>query len=304
MRRLMVALLLGGVAGLVAVACSDAETGDGTGCTPGEEIFCRCKGGVEATKTCLDDGQSFAECSTIDGPCPEGEEDGDDDDDDGSDICTPGEATFCSCPGGDEGQKTCDETGDFFGDCATADGPCEDATSSTATSTSSVSSSSSGGGGTTLLFEPCGDAGECASGTCLMGFCTLECGNFGECIDEGGVQGDCARFEGGTVQLCAPYCDVQGDCIDPYGEQSRCGYAVALDNPGEGFLACGDWGADLETPPLGSECIEDVECHLNLYGAQRVCYFDECIEGCYVADDCPESAPECSSGGATPGTCG
>jgi hypothetical protein len=303
MRRILWALLLVGGAGVLAASCGDGETADGTTCTPGEEIFCRCKGGGDATKTCLDDGESFGECGTVDGPCPDGEEDdddGDDDDDsDGETFCTPFEETACTCGDGSAGLQECDDEGASFGECTAAGVPCGGG----ATTTATASSSSSGGGGTTLLFEPCGGDGECVSGSCAMGFCTQECGNLNDCIDDGGVQGECVRFEGGALQICAPYCEVQGDCIDLYGDQSRCGYGVTTDT-GEWFLACGDWGSDLEVPPLGTPCAEDYECHLNLYGAERVCYFDECIEGCYVADDCPERFPECSSGGATPGTCG
>jgi hypothetical protein len=39
-------------------------------CDPGENIFCRCRGGDPGTKTCRADGHSFDECITDTGPCP------------------------------------------------------------------------------------------------------------------------------------------------------------------------------------------------------------------------------------------
>lgn len=307
MKRLFLALMFVGAAAVLGGACGSEETGDGTLCDPGEEIFCRCRGGGDATKTCLEDGQSFGECSTIDGPCPEVPETttGPDDDDDGSDgetpICFPYDEVPCTCDDGSNGLQICDASGDFYGDCSVAGSPC----GSGSTTTSTTATTSTGGGtGTELLFTPCSDNGECKTGSCLMGMCTKECGNWEECTDDGDIQGECARFAGGAIQLCAPYCSVQQDCVDPYGDESRCGYGVAPDDPQFAFLVCGDWGSDLQVPPLGTECAEDVECHLNLAGAERICIFESCEEGCYVADDCPEDRPECSSDGSVPGTCG
>ena len=78
---------------------------------------------------------------------------------------------------------------------------------------------------------------------------------------------------------------------------------MAPDDPAYGFTVCGDWEEDLIPVPEGIPCAEDVECHLGLSGAERICYLDQCVAGCYVAEDCPIDT-ECSSGGANPGTCG
>jgi hypothetical protein len=136
-----------------------------------------------------------------------------------------------------------------------------------------------------------------------MGFCTKDCDRWQDCVDDGGIQGECAAFGGGEFLLCAPYCEVQSDCLAAYGEPSRCGFGVAPDDPQFGFTVCGDWGEDLEPAPDGFPCEEDVDCHLDLGGVERVCSFETCIEGCYVADDCPDGT-ECSSDGGSPGTCG
>lgn len=70
MLRVLMGLAALGFASLAAVACGD-DSAIETLCKPGEEIFCKCRGGYQGTKTCLDDGASFGECTTLDGPCPE-----------------------------------------------------------------------------------------------------------------------------------------------------------------------------------------------------------------------------------------
>jgi hypothetical protein len=70
MLRVLMGLAALGFASLSAVACGDDGATE-TLCKPGEEIFCKCRGGYQGTKTCLDDGASFGECTTLDGPCPE-----------------------------------------------------------------------------------------------------------------------------------------------------------------------------------------------------------------------------------------
>jgi hypothetical protein len=58
-------LLLAGV-----VPGCDGETAGVLGlCNPGDEIFCRCKGGAPGTKACKEDGETFGECL----PCDERE---------------------------------------------------------------------------------------------------------------------------------------------------------------------------------------------------------------------------------------
>lgn len=52
-----------------AAACG--KTQEKTLCTPGENIFCRCRGGAAGTKACAADGQSFAACIGDTGDCNE-----------------------------------------------------------------------------------------------------------------------------------------------------------------------------------------------------------------------------------------
>lgn len=59
------------VVGQAAVACSGAEQSAGGLCQPGENIFCRCRGGDAGTKRCSEDGQSFEQCYAAWGACEE-----------------------------------------------------------------------------------------------------------------------------------------------------------------------------------------------------------------------------------------
>ncbi len=72
--RLSTALLPAIAAAFVLVAScgkGGGNTGGGTLCDPGENIFCRCPGGEAGTKMCKADGMSFEACVTREGPCPE-----------------------------------------------------------------------------------------------------------------------------------------------------------------------------------------------------------------------------------------
>jgi hypothetical protein len=314
MKRLMVALLVVAASGVLVVACGTSDTGDGAAgeCTPGEELFCRCRGGIEGTKTCQSDGASFGECTTIDGECPEIPEDDDDgEDEDGEDedgdppLCFPGSSVPCTCDDGSAGNQICDATGQAYGECTTEAGVC-----GAGTTAQSGSTTGGGGDGTSKLFEACVDNTECKSGACLMGFCTRECDTWQNCLDDGGIQGECAAFAGGSFLLCAPYCGVQSDCLAAYGDPSACGFGVAPDEPSVGFTVCGDWGEDLQpVPGDGSiECEADVDCHLDIPGAQRICFFfgedGTCQEGCLEPDHCPDGLVCDSAGSDDPGTCG
>lgn len=58
--------------GLGAVgACGGKGSKPQTLCTPGENIFCRCRGGAAGTKLCKADGQSFESCVGDTGDCSE-----------------------------------------------------------------------------------------------------------------------------------------------------------------------------------------------------------------------------------------
>ena len=66
-RLLIVAALL--IGGVVALSCTGGQGSGGRLCDPGENIFCRCPGGLSGTKRCNDDGAGFAACESIYGPC-------------------------------------------------------------------------------------------------------------------------------------------------------------------------------------------------------------------------------------------
>ena len=56
--------------GVALGACGGPAASTEQVCEPGENIFCRCKGGEAGTKTCKDDGKSFEACVTRTGDCP------------------------------------------------------------------------------------------------------------------------------------------------------------------------------------------------------------------------------------------
>lgn len=297
MHRLGLAWLLVAVFAFGFASCGD-DSATAEDCEPGTDVFCKCQANLgEGTKRCKDDGKSFEECITPDGPCSELEptttgQGGSSGSGEVTD-CRPGQHFDCLCENGDPGTQTCDDAGESLGPCSTDDGPC---------GSGNTVSTGPGGGGTSLLYDPCGSASECKSNTCEMGFCTLECGNYLDCVDEGGQQGECARFNGGSLQVCAPYCNIQSDCLDAYGEPSACGFGVAPDDPAYGFAVCGDWLDELVPLPEGLECGDDIDCSLGIPGAERVCSFQTCVVGCYDDLDCPGS-DLCDSDGSTPGSC-
>lgn len=211
-------------------------------------------------------------------------------------LCDPGANIFCRCRGGEGGTKRCADDGRSFGSCSTTLGPCEEASS---TSSTSGTASSSTGGSTSgkKLLEPCTKGTDCKSGSCRMGYCTKDCASWTECIDEADdVFGDCVRIE--NQQHCVPYCVIQDECYE-YSGVSACGYTMAVD--AYPVVVCADWPTG--TPPLppdGTECVDDLQCNLGLFGKERVCEFEKCFGGCHSDDDCAEGST-CSS--SMPGIC-
>jgi len=284
------AFLVGTGAALVSCGDSTSETL----CEAGTEVFCKCRGGFDGTKTCLDDGLTFGECTTAEGPCPEIEETTSSGT---TQICTPDEDVTCSCDNGDEGMKSCASDGLSFSDCMTASGAC---------GTTTV--------GDKLLFEACAAGGECNTGVCDSGYCTRSCESFEECADPANeIVGECIRFSAGAKQNCAPFCFDQPEC-QAYGETILCGGAVALDDDTFAFAACAEWGAEAVGFKIGTPCdsetgellyygenLVEMECHVGLAGVQDVCTFGECTKGCFEDQDCPLT--DCSSNGSVIGCC-
>ncbi|MFO0552004.1 MAG: hypothetical protein U0271_26700 [Polyangiaceae bacterium] len=291
------ALLLLLAAPLFSVAaCGDSGTNPDQTCEPGTEIFCKCRGGFKGTRTCLDDGQSFGECTTEDGPCPTI----DDTSSSSSAMmnCDPGVTVFCQCTDGSDGTKTCDDAGQGFSDCENAAGTC------------------GGVPADKLLYDACTSSAECVTGLCDHGFCSRDCGNWTECVDEANERyGDCVRLDNMTKQICAPYCIAQTDCT-AYGASSLCGGAVALDDPTIAFAVCANWGTAVTGIAYGTPCdfvdgqeqvlfaggtVVTMDCDLGLAGQQNVCLFGECSKGCYESNECPQM--DCTSDGTNAGCC-
>jgi len=280
LRWLLIGSCLSSVALLASAfgGCKEEETL----CNPGDEVFCKCRGGQEeGTKTCLADGNSFGPCTRPEGECPEIE---DPTTSTGTPmICVPGTDVIpCECDNGDEGSATCTSDGLGFGDCTLDTGPCGTTTT-----------------GDKLLYVACASGSECQTGVCDGGYCTRACEDYTVCVDDAnGKYGDCIVLEGGTKQQCAPYCTAQSDCAG-FGAESACGGAIALDDATLAFAACANWGAELGGMPYGTSCdsstgellfIDTVivmDCDIGLEGAQDVCLFGECAKGCDVDEDCP-----------------
>lgn len=220
----MIRSLLGGVAFgsllLLAAAFAACETAE-TLCIAGEEVFCKCPGGLEGTKTCLDDGASYGPCASPEGECAElicgdgfadpdlGEEcdDGNFDDLDG---CLS-DCTLAKCGDGIlAGVEDCD------------DGNAED----TDACVTGCIAATCGDGFTQAGVEDCDDGneedGDACSSVCAAG---AGCGNgevdAGEDCDDGNRVGtddcvDCvAAFCGdGQAQLGTEECDDGNDTDD------------------------------------------------------------------------------------------
>lgn len=296
-KRLAWVLVTALVAGFVACGGESEPVED---CVPGDPIFCRCPGtSEEGTKTCKADGVTFEECTTPRGPCSEIEPETTSAGGSGPGAggsppqtdCRPGLEIDCRCENGDSGKQVCNDAGDGFGPCATADGECG----------AGVTTGSTGGGtGTLALYYPCGDDADCQSGLCPMGFCTTPCGSIDDCAGE--FDATCARFQGGSLQVCAPFCDVTATCEGVYGEPSTCGFGLDPSDPGFYFTVCGDWLDELLPLDEGLPCGADEECNLGNDGLERVCDVDACVAGCYVDEDCAGSG-FCDSDGIFPGDC-
>ena len=278
---------------LFASACGDSTSEQV--CTPGTEVFCKCRGGsVQGTQTCADDGQSLGECTTPEGECPSigtGTTDGP------IGICTPDEVITCTCDNADQGTKTCSGDGLSFTDCTTPDGPCGSSQT-----------------GTEELYSPCDSASECLTGVCENGYCTRSCESYVECYDDAKrLYGDCAEvpLSSGVGLSCVPYCIKQEECSG-YGATSVCNGAIALDDINLAFAGCANWGEAATGMPYGTLCdsnsgevlylndVIEMSCDLGL-ASQNVCTFDTCTKGCYEDSDCPNA--DCNSNGEVIGCC-
>jgi hypothetical protein len=69
--RLFFAFLAMSVAALALAGSCTSKPAQETMCNPGDNIFCRCRGGSAGTKLCLADGQSFGQCESVWGSCDE-----------------------------------------------------------------------------------------------------------------------------------------------------------------------------------------------------------------------------------------
>jgi len=208
-------------------------------------------------------------------------------------VCDPGEQIFCRCLGGEAGTKTCQGDGASFSNCATANGPCPQVSY---TSGGVVfPSSAATGGGSLALYYPCMHDGDCASGSCPMGYCSQPCAVAKDCKIGTGV---CVQYAGATG--CLAGCRLDSECKTLYGGSSECGYTQTID--GTPVAACAAWKSNLKLPPLGASCKDNIDCSLGHSGSQEVCNLLKCVKGCYTADDCPINT-NCSGKSGVLGAC-
>jgi hypothetical protein len=210
---------------------------------------------------------------------------------DGS-LCTPDSAIFCRCPAGDPGEKTCNATGDAFGECE----GCDDRPPAEGGSSAGVGGGPPGEG--LPLYRACSDGAECESGLCNGGYCTINCEKVSDCEF---LVAECVPFAGSSV--CRPLCESAIDC-EPFGAPpSLCGFAPAIDN--WGVTVCASWGSQHELVPNDSDCapFEHGDCNLGYAHRAHVCTAEGiCADGCFGTIDCPEGE-SCSSDGSALGAC-
>jgi hypothetical protein len=214
-------------------------------------------------------------------------------------LCDPGTTIFCRCPGGDPGEKRCDDAGASFGACeGCADRPDPTGGAGAGTGGGGTTGPGGGAGEGAPLYRPCDDDAACDSGFCRFGYCTIPCAKVSDCAF--GLA-ECVDFAGTTA--CMPVCEKAADCGVYGAPPSACGFATAVDN--WGVTTCANWGASQELPPVGSDCapFDHAACNLGYAGRGRVCSEKGvCAAGCFAPPDCPGGAA-CSSDGATLGSC-
>jgi hypothetical protein len=207
-------------------------------------------------------------------------------------LCEPGTNIFCRCEDGSAGTKKCKDDGQSAGACGNCSAPPVQNQPPALPPDPNVTHEQ------TLadFLAPCSIGSDCASSTCVSGYCTRKCDKVSECDYPAS---ECVGFEGQTV--CMPRCNAAADC-SKYGAASQCGYATALDN--WRVTACGNWAGQHQLKPVGSDCLplDHKACNLGYTGRQTVCTNEGvCQSGCYYDSDCPGSA-KCSVQGAL-GTC-
>ena len=158
-RFLALSAVLVASVGLSAGACGGGNGSSEKVCEPGENIFCRCKGGEAGTKTCKADGISFEACVTRSGDCP------------------------------------AIDAGGTGGSGATGSG----ATGGSTGGSGATGGSTGGAGGSPSglpLYAACQDPSECESMDCRFGFCTQGCAKYDDCILG---KGECVPVKGVLV---------------------------------------------------------------------------------------------------------
>jgi hypothetical protein len=237
----VVIVSLGGLAlGAAAAACGGDETS--TLCDPGTEVFCKCRGGFEGTKTCGEDGASFGECTTAEGACPEisnttSSSSGDTTSGSGGGS-TGTKQLYEPCADGSEcASGTCegfctttctsyeectDDANMLYGDCVASDGGTYCAPYCTGASDCSAYGAEVACGGAVALDDATLAFGACAVwGDALAGM------PFGTpCDDQEGtilvlgdyvVPGLCSLDNGGVADVC-----VFGECTNACFENADC----------------------------------------------------------------------------------
>jgi len=113
----------------LAAACSDGDTVDPNGCTPGEQSSCACPGGADGVQVCSSDGTSFGTCDCGGtNTCGNGALDLGEECDDGNTVTDDGCTNACKLPVCGDGiiqdGEDCDDAGQKGGELDTCPDNC------------------------------------------------------------------------------------------------------------------------------------------------------------------------------------
>jgi hypothetical protein len=182
--------------GFALGACS-SSTGSEALCNPGDNIFCRCRGGEAGTKQCREDGQGFGACGTPGGPCEESFGSGSSSSSGQGGGGTGGKKLLEACDAGDDCQSGLCRMGYCTQDCA--------------------------------KWQECTDEeqqiyGDCVNVDNLVQQCVPYCLSQEECEESFGEQSSCSHavaVDAVGVSVCADWVDIVlpadgTECVDDW----------------------------------------------------------------------------------------
>ncbi len=199
----LVTVASGAMFAALAVACSDGDSINPNGCTPGEQQSCACPGGTEGVQVCAEDGTSLGECdcggTTSD--CGNGALDSGEECDDGNTVNDDGCTNACSLPTCGDGVvqegEDCDDAGATSGELNTCPDNCQNG--------GGTGGGGTGGGGTGGGGPTCNDvvifAGLVAPNDATTGYTGSSVWSYNAMIKQAAGDAMCAAAHSGS-HLC------------------------------------------------------------------------------------------------------